>query len=117
MEAEEEELTAPSWLALLVLISYIAGGSVLFSEWEKWDYENSIYFCFITFSTIGFGDLVPGKSISKSDPQRAAACAIYILFGLATMSMVFSVIQDDVIRVVYKLGNKIGLTKHKKPPN
>ena len=31
----------------------------MFIQRQKWDFLNSIYFCFITLSTIGFGDFVP----------------------------------------------------------
>ena len=29
-------------------------------ESGSWDYHNSIYYTFITLSTVGFGDMVPG---------------------------------------------------------
>ena len=31
----------------------------MFIQTQKWNFLNSIYFCFITLSTIGFGDFVP----------------------------------------------------------
>ena len=30
-------------------------------ENDSWDYTDSIYYTFITLSTIGFGDMVPGR--------------------------------------------------------
>jgi len=33
---------------------------MMFTLWEEWDYLAGCYFCFVTLSTIGFGDLVPG---------------------------------------------------------
>ena len=27
----------------------------------EWDYLNSVYYTFITLSTVGFGDMVPGR--------------------------------------------------------
>jgi hypothetical protein len=41
----------------------IVAGAVIFSSWEEgWDLVIGSYFCFITLSTIGFGDYVPGSN-------------------------------------------------------
>jgi len=34
---------------------------LLFKEYEGWSYAEAIYYCFITLSTIGFGDYVAGR--------------------------------------------------------
>ena len=38
----------------------------MFSSLEQWTFLNSVYFCFITLSTIGFGDFVP-KNKNNTD--------------------------------------------------
>ena len=42
-----------------VLLSCCA--SAMYTSVEGWDYVDSLYFCFVTFSTIGFGDLVSSQ--------------------------------------------------------
>ena len=44
---------------LVVLILMLFVGAVLYLQEEQWNFLEGVYFCFITFSTIGFGDLVP----------------------------------------------------------
>ena len=64
-----------------LLVSNSVTGAFLFSFWETdWDYLEGSYFCFVTLSTIGFGDLVPGQSIEGSE-QKLAICSIYLLTG------------------------------------
>ena len=46
---------------------YLVIGAVLFSAWEGWSFLEGFYFTFITLTTIGFGDFVPGDSISNVD--------------------------------------------------
>ena len=48
-----------------ILAGYIFAGSMLFTLWEEWDYLTGSYFCFITLSTIGFGDIVPGTDMKE----------------------------------------------------
>ena len=36
-------------------------GAVIFSNWEDWSLSSAGYFSFVTLTTIGFGDMVPGN--------------------------------------------------------
>lgn len=63
-------------------------GAALFSYYENWSYIDSLYYCFITLTTIGFGDFV---ALQKNDalqkqPQYVAFSLIFILFGLTVIS-------------------------------
>lgn len=35
--------------------------AILFSHYEGWSYDQSVYYAFVTLTTIGFGDIVAGK--------------------------------------------------------
>lgn len=48
--------------AVLFLCIYLAAGAGLLILWEDdWSFFDGFYFCFITMTTIGFGDLVPSE--------------------------------------------------------
>ena len=82
----------------------------LFLVITGWDWLQSAYFCFITLSTIGFGDVVPGTDFDN--PQASAQLilgAIYVLFGMAILSMCFALMQDEIIAKCRWVGQKLGI--------
>ncbi|CRK98020.1 CLUMA_CG011389, isoform A, partial [Clunio marinus] len=58
--------------ALIVLIFL---PSILFSYFEQWDYSISVYYSFVTLTTIGFGDYVP-----TFQPEQERSFGIYFVF-------------------------------------
>jgi len=111
-----EEIRVPIFVSLMIIAIYIVGGALMFSVWENWDYLEGSYFCFITLSTIGFGDYVPG-SISRTDSvdsrKKLIMCCVYLLFGLSVIAMCFNLMQEDVKAKFRWLGIKIGLIEDK----
>jgi hypothetical protein len=78
---------------------YLIAGLLLFAVWEGWSYIDGAYFSFITFTTIGFGDLVPGEGTLDYLNGRSLFCALYILFGVMLTAMNFELIQEDIYRI------------------
>ena len=60
LKREEQQVATKTLMwTLLVLIVMLFVGAFLYLQKEQWNFLEGVYFCFITFSTIGFGDLVP----------------------------------------------------------
>jgi len=57
-----EYVAIPIIICLLIIIGFLCLGTVLFHHVEGWDMATSTYFCFITLTTIGFGDFYPVKA-------------------------------------------------------
>ncbi|VDK62434.1 unnamed protein product, partial [Cylicostephanus goldi] len=55
----------PVSVGICIVFAFISGGAVLFSWWEGWNPFDGAYYCFITLSTIGFGDIVPGQALDE----------------------------------------------------
>lgn len=77
---------------------YICGGAVIFAHAHNWSYLHSLFFCFSSLTTIGFGDLTP-----TSYPQNTLnaqlqllGAALYLLIGMALIATCFNLMQEQV---------------------
>lgn len=81
-------------------------GAVIFTYTDNWPLSDSLYFVFISISTIGFGDLTPSSEWSM------IVLSIYLLFGLALTSMCINVIQEQLAvafeQTRVRLGTRMG---------
>ena len=55
------ESRVPILVVILIIIGYVCVGAFVFNRFEGWSMVISVYFCYITLSTIGFGDYVKQK--------------------------------------------------------
>ncbi|CAK1555040.1 unnamed protein product [Leptosia nina] len=117
---KEEIKPVPIWLCVFLVASYIVAGTFLFKRWEGWAYLDAAYFCFITLTTIGFGDFVPAQgqghgALEDAAPVDAvhsiALCSLYLLFGIALLAMSFNLVQEEVRANVAALATRLGIIK------
>ncbi|KAJ0068336.1 hypothetical protein NL108_005917 [Boleophthalmus pectinirostris] len=77
----------------MVLVGLLSCGSTLcigaaaFSHFEGWSFFNAYYYCFITLTTIGFGDFVAlqEKDALQRKYPYVLFCFTYILVGLTVV--------------------------------
>ena len=84
-EATEIDLMAVTgFLSSLILMT----GAAVFSRYEGWTYLDSFYYCFVTLTTIGFGDFVALQNdrALTNRPGYVAFSLVFILFGLAVVA-------------------------------
>ncbi|KAL5108006.1 Two pore potassium channel protein sup-9 [Taenia crassiceps] len=77
-----------------VVTIVLTAGAAVFAQYEKWHYLDAVYYCFITLTTIGFGDFVALQredSLAKR-PDYVAFSLIFILFGLTVVSSVMNLL-------------------------
>ena len=48
-----------------VLGSWLALGTIIYSIYEEWSVVDSLYFCVMTLTTIGYGDLSPTGELMR----------------------------------------------------
>ncbi|XP_074592998.1 potassium channel, subfamily K, member 16-like [Brevipalpus obovatus] len=77
-------------------IVFLVLPSLIFSFIEGWSFMDSFYYCFITLSTIGFGDLVIGQFDRDWVWMYKIAAVLWIIFGLAYLSMILNLISQAI---------------------
>ncbi|XP_056148100.1 potassium channel subfamily K member 18 [Lampris incognitus] len=87
-----EQLNVPFVLILIVVFTYILFGGLILPVWEtEFKDFDPFYFCFITLTTIGFGDIVP------KHPKYFMLTSLFIIAGMAIMSMAFKLGQSRIV--------------------
>ena len=114
-----DEISIPIIICILLILLFLAFGSALFHVWEEWDLVSAAYFCFITLSTVGFGDMVPTKSFlgyteSLYGKFQMVVCVTYCMMGLAMLATAMSLIQEGLMLKAERMKKKMGLGKNAK---
>ncbi|XP_013381015.1 potassium channel subfamily K member 4 [Lingula anatina] len=109
-EFDIESVTVPLSITLLTVTLWLVCGAVIFGVWYDWTFVEGLYFCFITLTTIGFGDYVPSVNDLSTDESRLRMCIawMYIIFGLALVPMGITVMQEEIVNKVTWLTSKCG---------
>ena len=72
----------PLFRAVLVLAGLILlAGTVFYHIVEGWSWLNSLYFCVITLTTVGYGDFVPTTALSR------AFTIVYVVVGVGIIAL------------------------------
>ncbi|GAB1868364.1 Potassium channel subfamily K member 9 [Camponotus japonicus] len=84
-EATEMNLMLATGLLSSIIITT---GAAVFSRYEGWSYFDSFYYCFVTLTTIGFGDYVAlqNDQALSNKPGYVILSLVFILFGLAVVA-------------------------------
>ncbi|XP_015904277.1 potassium channel, subfamily K, member 16-like [Parasteatoda tepidariorum] len=112
-----QSLSAAKFLIpwMLVFLVIPAG----FFVWlEKWSFVDSFYYCFITLSTIGFGDFVAGNFEGNYVGVYKTFVVLWIIFGLGYLAMLLNYISrmmrcKQIRKVERKLSSSIYVTQQR----
>ncbi|VDD94416.1 unnamed protein product [Enterobius vermicularis] len=94
--------TIPIWVALVICFAWICSCAGIFCIWEKnWTYYDSLYFFFVSLSTIGLGDVVP------EHPHILIVMFLLVIAGLSLVSMLLSILQIKIEEFLLRLALKL----------
>lgn len=78
-------------ILLGLLLTFLIGGTYFYWHVEGWSVVDALYFCFMTMSTIGYGDLVPTTPFSK---------IFTIIYSMLTIGLFVAIGSKLVIALV-----------------
>lgn len=106
---EEPTILVPSTACIWVMVFYMAFGTIMFAEWEKWSYLNSCYFSFTSLAKIGIGDLVPGIGLHGNTEDYALKLIInfmYLLIGMGLIAMCYTLMKEEMLLKINTLNDE-----------
>lgn len=95
-------------ILLVTMLFLLIGGTYFYWQVEGWSIVDAIYFCFMTMSTIGYGDLVPTTAYSKIFTIVYAILSIGVFVAIVT-KLVMVIVSDK--KAAYER------RRHKKNPD
>lgn len=92
-------ILAPVFLCLAMMFIYICLGTFALYKLENWSILDGFYFCFMSLTTIGFGNMLPGQERSRLYDSNTTVwfCSLYIMSGMALTAMCFNVVHDEIV--------------------
>lgn len=103
LKAEQQSMNKQYTGAATVSVAVLGIGMVFYHFVEKFDWVNSFYFCTITLTTIGYGDIVP-----KTNPGKIFT-SFYALIGIGIIGFFANVLVKKAVlkRQIKNLEKKI----------
>lgn len=94
-------------LALVFMIFIPAG---IFYATEDWTYGQSIYYCFVTLTTVGFGDFVPTIATSSRQTSNSPLIGLYkiivsvwLWMGLAFIAAIITELTNFIDAITKRI--------------
>ncbi len=104
--ALKEALKDSEFRVLLLLASFtIIIGVLFYRFYEGWTWIESLYFCVVTLTTVGFGDMAPSSDVSM------LFTTVYIIIGLGIFLLFVNTLSAQLIKA--NLDTLKHIKKHK----
>ncbi|KAJ2716714.1 Potassium channel [Coemansia spiralis] len=95
------DLAKQLWVALALNVAFWLVSSGIFCVLERahWSYFDAMWYCYVTFTTIGYGDIVP----KTTEGMVAFICLCFVAVGLETFLVVSGVsLCTDILHQTMK---------------
>ena len=102
MKNTEVSLVQLVGVGLVTWIIALCAGAALFAKYESWDFFTSLYYFFVTLTTIGFGDLVALQEVNheRTKDNKTLYIALTMCMIYVGLTIASSVINLLVLRLM-----------------
>ena len=80
-------------MSLLCLTAILSIGGYFFSSCQDLSFFDGFYFCFISLTTIGFGDIVP--DLAGDSGLYMLLSTVYILVGMTVFTTIIEIVRQQ----------------------
>lgn len=87
------------WFVLPFVVTFVAIPALIFCYIDNWNWMESLWFVYISLTTIGFGDYVSGRELNWHYAFTALykiVLSIWLIVGLSAMAVVIGLIGNMV---------------------
>ncbi|TRY78120.1 hypothetical protein TCAL_09780 [Tigriopus californicus] len=82
-------------VCLVIFLMFLLPAAVFTTLESNWNYLDSLYYCFISLTTIGLGDFIPGDSPGQAlRPVYKACTTFYLLAGVVSMMLLLTIFYN-----------------------
>jgi len=87
--------------AALIVLLFLCAGVAFYHLYEGWDIVDSVYFCIVTFTTVGYGDFLPLSDLTK------AFTVVYMVVGVTVLAQCLGVAAGQLSNSMQAAGEAI----------
>jgi potassium channel subfamily K len=101
LKKKQKKIGLGTLMAVFAVLGYLAAGAWFFSFEEDWTYIDAFYFGTVTFTTVGYGDLLP-----KSDVAKYFTC-LFSVFGITVVTIAIGQLTSSMLEMQRHLADEV----------